>query len=263
MLKRVPKARLALYDHLTPRRFPIVLREHVEILNHNQYRDRLRNNTSNQARPVIRRVRRLERIPSNDPTTPATPDHHRRREGLLRIADDVVLHVREVRRDVRINPHHSEENTAVPRMHVRAVADHGDADDVEDAVEDDDVAADAPAVAEPGDEEHPGDAGGVGREGQHLGARDRVAEAVVEDDGQEVGEGVEADVVEADEGGEFPEFPVQGHGQDGVQVDFLGTGFAKRRKVSVYVPETIEKLQRHGVHHKYMRRDRNAESWSY
>jgi hypothetical protein len=83
-------------------------------------------------------------------------------------------------------------------------------EEAETAVEDDEGRTDVPFVAEVGKSEHDDSSEDVGRSDKALGGCHIEPHADVENDGQEVGDGIGAGGGEAKQAGEAPDFQVQG-----------------------------------------------------
>ena len=78
------------------------------------------------------------------------------------------MHITQQTRNIRVRASHTEENAGVARIAVCEERHHAHADDGDGAVEDDDEAALAVVVGDPGGDEHPDGGADVGREGEDL-----------------------------------------------------------------------------------------------
>ena len=147
-------------------------------------------------------------------------NHRRRILGRISLAGNI-------RSNNTANGASAEEDARVPGGRVGAdEARHGDADDGGGGVEDEDYAALAVAVGEPGCREHPGRGGDVRWEGQDLGHGGAVAHVSGEDDGEEEAEGVGDYIVEQLQPGPFREFPVVEVVQDFAGIEAVNDGIS-------------------------------------
>lgn len=187
----------------------------------------LRHNSGNHRGRILRRISLSEDIRSDNPTDRSAANDERTSDRPLTLPDDVVVHVAQNRRNVRVTLADTEEHARVPRARTRAdETHHGDADDRRGSVQDQHHASLAVAVSEPGGGQHPRCGSDVGREGEDLGHGGAVAHVAAKDDRQEEAEGVGDDVVEEVQPGPLPEFPVAEVVQDFVQVEGVDDGVA-------------------------------------
>ena len=81
-----------------------------------------------------------------------------------------------------------------------------------------------PFVAEVGEGEHDDRGGNIRRRDKALGGREAKAHALFQNDGEEVGDGVRVGSGEAEEGGEAPDFEIEGVAEVGTNAEGLRDG---------------------------------------
>jgi len=141
-------------------------------------------------------------------THAAEADEGSAREGTLPLAADVIGLVRHDSGDVGVGAGRDEEDAKVADGRVLVPADDGQADEAKEVVEDDDGPADAIAVAEPAGGEHDDAGQDVGRSHEAVGLDGVEVHALLQDDGEEVGQGVRDGSGVEEDHGVGPDLPV-------------------------------------------------------
>lgn len=226
-LESVPKPLLTLNNNNPLVSLPIGKSVHHKILSNMQNSHSLRHNSRYHRRRILWRISLSKDVRSDDPANRSAANDERASNRPLTLPNDIVMHVAQDGRDVRIAPADTEEDASVPRARARAdETHHGDADDCRGSVQDQHQASLAVAVCEPGGGQHPRRCSDVGREGEDLRHGGAVAHVAAQDDGEEEAEGVGDNVVEEVQPGPLPEFPVAEVVQDFVQVEGVDHGVA-------------------------------------
>lgn len=146
---------------------------------------------------------------AGDAADAAKHDKGGRAKGALPLAADVVGLVGQGGRDVGVGAGGDEKDAKVADGRALGEAHDGETNHAEDDVSDNDGAADVVLVADPAREVDDDGGKGIGRSNQALSLADRESELEVENDGQEVGEGVgDGGGVEEDHG-VGPNLPVE------------------------------------------------------
>jgi len=162
-------------------------------------------------------------VAAHDPVQVAPSDDDPQRDAALVHALGVVRGPRDGVGDARVDAQGPEEGARVPDPGALGAQEHGEADDAEEGDEDVAEAALAGPVGDVTDGDGQDGGGGVGGHGEELGARGGVAQ-VVDDGGQEEGEGVQRPVgAHVDDGGE-PGLPVLDGGPEIGQLERLVLG---------------------------------------
>lgn len=142
------------------------------------------------SRPIPRRVLRTEHQTTGNTAQTTKSDQSRTRERSRPLSTDVIRLVCHARGDIRIGSCYREEHARVPGGVALGETHHGQADDAEQGVEDEDRCADTELVAEPGSAVHHDTGEDVGWSDEALGRADAETHAFHQDDGKEVGDGV-------------------------------------------------------------------------
>ena len=147
----------------------------------------------------VRRGNSSASTPTNQQCTSDTPLH---------LPNDVVVHVAQQARHIRVRSRHTQEHARIPSPRFVNIGHHAHADDGPAAIEDDDQAALTIPICNPRSGEHPCRGEYVRRERHDLAHCDRIAHIVAEDDGEEVAPRVRNDVVQEIQPRELPDLPV-------------------------------------------------------
>ena len=135
-------------------------------------------------------ILRPEHQPPRNASHAAQPYQRRATECSLPLASNIVRLIRHCGWDVRVCSRRDEEDAKITSGIVGREAHDGETDEREDGVEDEDGAADAISIADPGGGEHDNGGEAVGRGDEALGGAEREVHAFAENDGEEVGDGV-------------------------------------------------------------------------
>jgi hypothetical protein len=165
-----------------------------------------------------------ENSSANDSTKPTGAHKSRGAQGTLPLTANIVRLPREHARHVGVGSSSSEEDAKVAHAYIAAEADHGKADQCQDAVSDDTGAAKAVVISCPSEADH--DEGGEDVRGrnQAVGCCRAKPHTVLQNDGQEVGNGVCHGRGEHEKHSEAPDLEVKRSSKVLLDVELLGNG---------------------------------------
>lgn len=167
-----------------------ILHLHQSVLDLRKRKKRNVRDSRPHARPISQHILGLERQTADDAANATESYERRARERLGPLAADIVGLVRHDGGDVGVGAGRGEEDAKVADGAVGMEAQDREANQTQNGVDDDEDALHAVLVADPGGGEH--DKAGEGKGGcnEALRGADAVAHALLEDDGQEVCDGV-------------------------------------------------------------------------
>ena len=139
----------------------------------------------NYARHIIRRVLASKDKTTSNATNATKTRQSRRAKSPLPLSTNIIRLIRHCSRDIRVRARGGEEHAKVAHAGVGVEAHDGQADDGDEGVDDDDGAAHAVPVANPGHAEHEDCGEDVGGCDEALGGGHAEAHVVAEDDGEE------------------------------------------------------------------------------
>lgn len=183
--------------------------------------DGLSHDSRNHRRSVLWGILLAKDIGSNDATYRPAANDQGTSDGPLRLADNIVVHVTQDRRNVGVAAAHSKEHTSIPSSGVCREARHGDAYDCCRSVEDEDCTSFAIPIRKVRRRQHPRGGGDVRRERENLRHGDGIAHVVAKNDGEEEAEAVRDDIVEEIQPGPLPELPVVQVVEDFAEIELV------------------------------------------